>query len=163
MDAIARRAGASKATLYRRWPDRLELAAVLLDALAARRPTLPETGSVDEELAVLVHRWETELHGAAGALLLGLASEVRRRPELAEQLQAFVAGVQDHIRTVLERGQARGELDPALDVDLVAEMVTSQALARGATGVAPLTRREAERRTERLLRAAVRAPAVGGT
>lgn len=158
MDALALRAGASKATLYRRWPDRLSLALALLDTLAAQRAPVPETGSVDEDLSVVLRTCEAELRGAAGALLLGLASEVRRTPELAAHLHGFLEGDRDRIRGVLERGQARGELHAGFDVALVAEAVTSICLERVATGADQVTRNEAEELSRRLLRSVAGTP-----
>src|SRR6266571_4092824 len=58
MDAVAERAGVSKATIYRWWPTKETLA---LDALyhewAAARPRAGETGSLREDLLSLLRPW----------------------------------------------------------------------------------------------------------
>ena len=48
MDAVARRCGASKATIYRRWPRKTALVVAAAAALPA--PELPDTGDLREDL-----------------------------------------------------------------------------------------------------------------
>src|SRR6187551_3405389 len=52
MDAVAQRARASKATLYRRWNSKLRL---VIDALLTikQAPTVPDTGSLREDLNLM--------------------------------------------------------------------------------------------------------------
>ena len=46
-DAVALRAGASKATIYRRWPNKAQLVRATLDAAdAARNASMPDTGAL---------------------------------------------------------------------------------------------------------------------
>src|SRR4051794_28154829 len=54
MEAVARRAGASKATLYRRWPT---TGALLIDAMDATfRPfPVPDTGTVESDAAAILN------------------------------------------------------------------------------------------------------------
>jgi AcrR family transcriptional regulator len=58
MEAVAERAGVSKATIYRWWPTKETLA---LDALyhewAAARPAARETGSLRGDLLSLLRPW----------------------------------------------------------------------------------------------------------
>lgn len=162
MDALAARAGASKATLYRRWPDRLRLAVQLLERTVAERPAPPDAGTVSADLAALLRTIDAELHGAAGALVLGLAAEARRTPSLADDLRRHHAGERDRIRTVLTRGVERGVLDADTDLDLLAEMVVATGLERAITSAAPLTRRAAEELAGRLLAAASAGQAHAG-
>ena len=62
MDAVAERAGASKATIYRWWPSKEVLA---LDALFSEwkpdLPDMPETGSLAGDLLALIGPWVGQL------------------------------------------------------------------------------------------------------
>ncbi len=49
MDAVARRCGASKATIYRRWPGKTALV-VAAAAVLYRAPELPDTGDLRGDL-----------------------------------------------------------------------------------------------------------------
>jgi AcrR family transcriptional regulator len=153
MDAVANRAGASKATLYRRWPDRLSLAVHLLERAVAERPPVPSTGTVRNDLTALLRSLDEELHGAVGALVLGLAAEARRAPGLAEDLQTYRAVEQDRARKVLAAGVERGKLDPGTDLDLLAALPLANGLERVTSAAAPLTRQAAEDLADRLLAA----------
>lgn len=151
MDAVAARAGASKATLYRRWPDRLSLAAMLLDTLDGARGPLPDQGSARADLAAVLSATDDRLRGATGALLLGLASEARRDPALTAVLDRHLAAARGRIRAVLERGADRGELPGALDLDLVAAMATGMLLERAMLGASPFSAAQATFLADRFL------------
>jgi AcrR family transcriptional regulator len=154
MDALAARAGASKATLYRRWPDRLALAVALLDLLDAQHREVPATGSTHADLAAVVRARDEGLQGPVGALLLGLAAEARRRPDLAEHVHRHTDAERARIRSVLTRGVDRGDLRDDADLDLLEATVFAAGLDRAWLTSPPLTRSEAIGLAERLLRAA---------
>ncbi|OFE15732.1 TetR family transcriptional regulator [Humibacillus sp. DSM 29435] len=118
-DAVAAAARASKATLYRRWPNKRELvvdAVGLLVGCPAERD--PNTGSLRGDLigqacadgglddAVVSETW---------AALLPV---IHRDPELATELHArFIAPKTDAARVVLRNAQQRGELGPDADLE----------------------------------------------
>src|SRR3954451_22611796 len=55
MDAVVKRAGTSPPVLYRRWSDRDELIrATIVHILKKSRPALPDTGSLREDVLVLM-------------------------------------------------------------------------------------------------------------
>jgi AcrR family transcriptional regulator len=123
VDAIAARAGASKATIYRWWPTK---GAVVLDAFleeAVPRIGFPDTGSVRgdlrEQMAAVITAMNDSL---AGSTLRSLIAQSQDDPELAAMFRArFLKDRRRAAISVLERSQARGELrrdiDPAVVVD----------------------------------------------
>src|SRR6266545_5568529 len=83
MEAVARRAGASKATLYRRWPT---VGTLLIDAVDATfQPfPVPDTGRVDTDVAHLLTAFVTLLeHTPFPRLLAAFIDAAERDPALA--------------------------------------------------------------------------------
>jgi AcrR family transcriptional regulator len=130
IDAVAQRAGVGKATIYRRWPGNEQH---VLDALSATKDTvvIPETGSTRNALiAVNGHLALPASQQAAVRLLPALAAEAAVNEDLAARLRTFVADRRVPNRTVLERAQACGEIDPAVDLDDVIDLITGPLLYR---------------------------------
>src|SRR6266540_442650 len=83
MEAVARRAGASKATLYRRWPT---VGALLIDAMDATfQPfPVPDSGRVETDLAQLLAAFVTVLEQTRfPRLLAAFIDAAERDPTLA--------------------------------------------------------------------------------
>nr|MDQ2725067.1 TetR/AcrR family transcriptional regulator [Actinomycetota bacterium] len=99
MDAIAARARASKATIYRRWPGKAELVVEAVrccgdDDVAA---ALPDQGSLRADLHALVDHIRTALEGTDGALMFGLALAARSDPELGRVLREQLFEGKGHV------------------------------------------------------------------
>jgi AcrR family transcriptional regulator len=128
LEAIARRAGASKATLYRRWPDKPTLVREALDRYdAGRTPEPPDTGSLRGDLLALVGSLAALATPEHVALMLGLATAMRCDPALGAALQAHVEDPeQQPVLPLLQRAVTRGELEaanPVLDEVLEALLI----------------------------------------
>jgi AcrR family transcriptional regulator len=120
VDAIAARAGVSKATIYRWWPSK---AAVVMDAFlagAGPRMPFPDTGSAREDLrrqlrSVIRLFNEPKTRGP----FIALIAESQHDIELARALrERFIASRRAAAREVFTRGMARGELRDDLDVEI---------------------------------------------
>lgn len=124
MDAVATRAKASKATIYRRWPDKTEL---VLEALRRRGsvvPEVPDSGSLRADLDVYVRAAAASAAGIDGRIVTGLLAGASHDPELAAmlgqqfhylQLPTFIA--------LVERARERGGVGPAVDPALIGEIL----------------------------------------
>jgi AcrR family transcriptional regulator len=114
MDLVATRAHASKATLYRHWPDKV---ALLVDALrcgsAERKPTTaPDTGSLRGDLHALVAE-DAERDQSEGELITAVLHACQRDPALGEQLREHVLAAHHAVfDTVIAQAVARGEIAP---------------------------------------------------
>ena len=121
MDAVAERAGAGKATVYRRWASKVQLT---VDAVVCGPGSpmsigdVPDTGTLRGDLlSVRFGRKSSD----QSELMAGLMSAVRENPEVAAVFQEqFVRSRVALMREILERAQARGELRPDIDLDMVA-------------------------------------------
>ncbi|MFB4317730.1 TetR/AcrR family transcriptional regulator [Actinomadura sp. 21ATH] len=132
MDAVAARAKASKATIYRRWPDKagLVVAAVRRHAgTAARAPA--DTGSLRGDVLAVLEVMRASLTGQDAALLLGLIAAMRRDAELARTVRGQVLDdKQEVFGQVLERAVERGELAPGAGHGMFAEIVSALLFSR---------------------------------
>lgn len=121
MDAVADRAGAGKATVYRRWPSKVQLtvdAIVCAGGVPMTADDVPDTGALRTDLlAVRFGR----LRSDDSELMSGVMSAVRENPEVAAAFhEQFVRSRVSLMRGLLERAQARGELRADLDLDMAA-------------------------------------------
>jgi AcrR family transcriptional regulator len=120
MDAVADRAGAGKATVYRRWPSKVQLtidAIVCTPGIPMSADDVPDTGSLRTDLmAVRFGRKRSD----DSELMSGVMSAVRENPDVAAAFQQqFVRSRVDLMRGLLERAQARGELRDGIDLEMV--------------------------------------------
>lgn len=121
---VARRAGVSKPTVYRRWAEKAQL---VVEAIATKVPPSSEvdTGSTTADLfACIAHLTTTLTRTPFGRVLPGLVAEMAADPELAHGYrQAVIEPVRDRWRAVVNRGISRGDLTPDTDVELVLDLL----------------------------------------
>ncbi|MCM6773448.1 TetR/AcrR family transcriptional regulator [Nocardia sp. CDC159] len=120
MEAVARRAGVSKPTLYRRWPSKQQLVLALVSEVAVTAAETPDTGSLRGDLRAYLEATAAGLaHPLAARIIPDLLAEAVRTPELARALQTGL-GEQRRARVaeLLRRGIDRGELPVDLNIEL---------------------------------------------
>lgn len=132
IDALAERAHAGKATIYRRWPGK---AALVVDAVrrrhAGKQEPLPDTGSLRGDLIAAVSRIADSLTSRDGALLVGVMQAMHSDAELAEQLRTQVfESKHAAYREIVDRAVARGELAGAGGTDAALEVIPAVVATR---------------------------------
>ncbi|MGP4111400.1 TetR/AcrR family transcriptional regulator [Streptomyces sp. 4N509B] len=132
IEDVARRAKASKATIYRRWTGKADLVATAVRRYADTPVTAPaETASLRDDLMAVLLDLRASLNGQGNALILGLLSAIRRDPLLAETVRRHVIEHKRQIfATVLARAAARGEVPVGTDHALVAEVSSAVLFSR---------------------------------
>ena len=114
METIAKRSGTGKAALYRRWPSRTEL---IIDTMQATMPgmaALPDTGSLRDDILILLDAFASELHGILGDALRGLRAEAILDPSLSRRISDYTGDfVSSRLRQLVGRAAARGDLATA--------------------------------------------------
>ncbi|MFJ6017681.1 TetR-like C-terminal domain-containing protein [Streptomyces sp. NPDC092952] len=120
LEAVARRAGAGKAAIYRRWPSKRAMTAELVSQVAIEAIGTPDTGGLREDVDRFVRDSLTALnHPIVSKIAPDLLAEAARNEELA---QTLLARVRDSRRKsaarIIHRAVERGELPPGTDVEL---------------------------------------------
>ena len=146
MDAVAERAGVSKATIYRWWPSKEMLALdALLDWAAASAPTR-DTGSLRGDLLALVRPFVREIRRRPfGRVIAALVTEAQSDPQFAEAYRThFVEPRREAMRAAFARAAQRGEVPADLDVEVAVDLIYGPLYHRLLHGHAPLTARFAD-------------------
>jgi AcrR family transcriptional regulator len=144
MDAVAERAGVSKATIYRWWPTKETLA---LEALYhewdTARPSTRDTGSLRGDLLALLRPWIRRVRARPyGRVIAALIAEANTDPNFAEQYRArFVEPRREPARTLFKRAIDRGEISADTDVEVALDLLYGPFYHRLLHGHAPLTDR----------------------
>ena len=140
MERIAERAGVSKATIYRWWPNK---AAVMTDSfLELMVPdTSPlDTGSAREDLRLRLRGLAHVLAGRSGRFVAALIAESQTDPEVTEALRTqWISVRRRETRPLLRRGIERGELRSDLDLEVAIDALYGPVYWRMLTGYAPLS------------------------
>lgn len=111
MDAVAARARAGKATIYRRWESKLDLVIDTCTQLATQNLAAPDTGSLAGDLREFLSSFAAFLSGPIGKAAQALVGELPHEPELAAAFrETFLISQRDVLRGILDRAAERGEL-----------------------------------------------------
>ncbi len=127
IEAVARRAGASKPTIYRWWKTK---AALIMEVYESERETalaVPDLGSLEQELIVRMHNlWRLWRSTPLGPALRSIIAEAQIDPEALAQLRDdFLPKRQASTMTLFERAIARGELPADADVETANTLIYS--------------------------------------
>jgi AcrR family transcriptional regulator len=139
VEAIAQRAGVSKATVYRWWPNR---AAVVMDgflSIVSSEVPFPHTGHAREDIRIHMRRLTEAFSGKIGRTVAALIAEGQSDPELAEALRSRWLSVRrTEAREILELGIERGELREDIDQEVAVDVLYGPIYYRMLVGHAPL-------------------------
>jgi AcrR family transcriptional regulator len=143
MDAIAAKAGVSKATIYRWWPTKESLA---LDALFHQWegiPAVDDTGSLRGDLLKLLRPWaRLAAQRPYARVIAALLTEAQTEPTFAGEYQArFVKPRREQGRTIFRRAIERGEIPAQTKVEVALDLLYGPIYHRLLHGHAPLNDR----------------------
>ena len=131
IEAVAARAGVGKATVYRGWPGRAELATDAFFAATDEELKFPNTGSAREDFRRQIRTLARLLRTPVGGAMAAMASGARSDAALGHAVaQRWVAPRREWGRKRLRRAVADGECVAGLDVDAALEVLYAPVYAR---------------------------------
>lgn len=115
IDAVAVRAGTSRAVIYRRWPSKQELVrGVLAHRGANNWPPPSDTGSLRSDLIALMRQANETRIGVALLVSVRLVAYYKETStSIADLIDVMPGNHQAVVAQIIERGIERGEIDPA--------------------------------------------------
>lgn len=138
-DAIAERAGASKATIYRWWANK---SAVMLEAMreaVAQEIPFPDTGDLHQDIRLQLHNFRKLLTGRRGCTIKAFVAASQNDPEVAEAFRSVWVLPRRVAATRTLEGYRGTSLRADVNLDLVMDVMYGPFYYRLFTGLAPLT------------------------
>jgi AcrR family transcriptional regulator len=134
VDDVAAQAGVGKATVYRRWPSKDDLAVAAMERLYSVEMPSPDTGSIRgdlEESYRSVVRFVGSPQGSA-YLKMSIAESVRD-DRIAALYRRATERAEEQARTMFERAIARGEIRPDVDLNCCVQWLSGVIASRAIT------------------------------
>jgi AcrR family transcriptional regulator len=144
LDAVAARARASKATVYRRWPSKAELVLAAFIEGVRQVAIHPETGTLRGDLVALGESCREQASQQAGTIRAVLV-ETSHHPALQDALKnQFLDQRKALIHEVLRDAADRGEIDPSVISDELWDLLPGYLIFRIILPSRPPTRETVE-------------------
>lgn len=140
VDAVAAKARASKATVYRRWPSKAELVLAAFIEGIRQVAVPPETGTLRGDL---LHMGELICHQGRqhASTIRAVLVEVSRNPALNDVLQReFIEPRKGLMGHIIQQAVARGEIDRAAVSDELWDLLPHYLIFRSVLPGRPPTR-----------------------
>src|SRR6184192_4483189 len=153
MEAVAKRAGVGKPTLYKWWPTKATLVLAMLCERMAPKLEKPTVLTAEESLRFRARSLIKAFNGPFGRIVAGLIAEGQSEPAV---LQEFFGRWVSPRRTAtiadLQRGKNAGELRSETEPVLLNDAIFGAIYYRMLLSSGPLTRRFGEDLVEQVIR-----------
>jgi AcrR family transcriptional regulator len=131
MDAVAARARASKATIYRSWPSKPDLVAESIIHHFGATSASPDTGTLRGDLLAIMSTACDMATSTDGDVISGLMTAATRNPDLSETMQRCMYETKHSMfQQIIDQAVPRGELCCGTDAEILHEVMHSMVMAR---------------------------------
>jgi AcrR family transcriptional regulator len=153
MEAVAKRAGVGKPTLYKWWPTKATLVLAMLCERMAPNLEKPVGLTAEESLRRRVRRVIDAFNGPFGPIVAGLVAEGQSEPAIRQAFfDRWVSPRRGATIADLQRGKDTGELRRNTEPELLNDSIFGAIYYRLLLRSGPLTRRFGEELVEQVLR-----------
>jgi AcrR family transcriptional regulator len=153
IEAIARKAGVGKMTIYKWWPSKAYVALDAFRKTINKMIVVPDTGDTERDLAELLRSSMSSYSSAIGRIFGQFVAECQNDPEFAALFrERFMKPRREATREILNRAVKRGEIDHTLDQDRIIDLIFGPMVFRLMAGHGPLNKTEADAMISILLR-----------
>jgi AcrR family transcriptional regulator len=130
IDALAERARAGKATIYRHWSGKAQIVAEAVRRLKSHSLTVPvDTGSLRGDLISEMAQVCSSMSSEDAAIITGVMSAMRTDAELAGLIRSQVLdSKRGKFDGIIERAVSRGELPAGSSAELVEEVIPAMVI-----------------------------------
>lgn len=138
VEAVAARAGVAKASIYRRFPSRVDLIVAMCQSFTPAVAPEIANGDIRADLLQLSEFLAGTLDTTteSGRLMPAMLSAAKEYPEVREAMAKFSASrrrrIYDIVSSAVERGELRSDTDPDVLGDLLVGAILYRILIRGA-------------------------------
>jgi len=144
-DAIAQRAGVSKATIYKWWPNKSMVAFDAYLASMTEQVALPDTGTAKQDFIEQSKSVAAFYAGPMGRLFCQFLAEGQSDPKFLKLFrERFLYARRDTARVMWTRGVERGEVRKEIDSEIVLDLVYGPIIFRLLAGHRPLNANESQ-------------------
>jgi len=152
VDAIAEQAGASKATVYRWWPNK---ASVLIDAFrqaVGEDLPFPNTGVFEEDIRQQVRTFTEFLMSRKGRLLAAFVRAAQEDPEVKAAFRDYwLIPRRSEAKQAMDRHRQRGDMPADMDLDTAIDVLYGPLYYHMLTGYRDLSLEYADELTQAAL------------
>ncbi|HEX6246598.1 MAG TPA: TetR/AcrR family transcriptional regulator [Nocardioidaceae bacterium] len=135
VDDVAAQAGVGKATVYRRWPSKDDLAVAAMERLYSLEIPHPDTGSIRTDLAESYRSVLTFVGSPEGSAYLKMSiAESVRDERIAALYRTATERAEEQARKMYVRAKERGELRQDVDLDCCVQWLGGIIASRAITG-----------------------------
>lgn len=122
VDDVAARAGVGKATVYRRWPSKEDLAVAAMEAIYSSELPDPDTGTLEGDLIESFTKALAFVNSPQGEAYLRMSiAESIRDPRIAALYRASTERAEETAARMYQRGIERGEIRPDIDIHIAVQ------------------------------------------
>ena len=134
VDDVAARAGVGKATVYRRWPSKEDLAVAAMAQIYSMELPDPDTGSIRTDLRESFRNVLGFVNSPEGESYIRMSmAESIRDPRIAALYRASTERAEESAARMYERAIERGEVRADIDVPMVVQWLGGLIGARAIT------------------------------
>jgi AcrR family transcriptional regulator len=139
MEAVAKRAGVGKPTLYKWWPSKPALVFAMFHERLARQPEAMTAATVEAFMRTRVRRLIDEFHDLFGKVIAELIAEGQSDPKILLELYDQHIGVRRaHAAVEFEKGKRSGEFRADTDAELLVDQIFGPIYYRMLLRIKPL-------------------------